>query len=461
MAGRKKPKNQAALFMPTPEAPDNILEPTPNDLDDVFVEEEEEPAIVDAKAKDEVKAASEPQAQSPVVQATEKSTLPSLNITDMEAHWKIIQFKRNQTVAALTHLLEHPITSDEQDQELAKQLVLARNSKSSIEEQRKNITTVMDAAKKEFMKPEKEVEELYEQGRKMRDKWLNEKLRKQEEERQRIAQQRNREQEMIRVAAALDTAVVDGLVACVGAMNEQIQLYVSTITKENLEQRSKKFDIPPKLNPEKYHAFFMVNWNPTFISQQEYNKLVADAKEKWTYEKCNDQYSKSGMGVLKMWKDDLPRIVKQKAEGQTEQVKQEAEMRVNAATTGLAEQKAEIQRTERNDMLNADFNAQVALQENVQDLKNVRKVRVAWIAEVEPQGIIGTLQDLVQMVMMHEKFNGIYAKDRQGVEKGLDEWGLPQYQPWIQELVDFAANHIDSLPGLEYKVINKTIQKSS
>lgn len=418
---RRKKTDAPKLFLPTPEDPS---------------------VLVESKADPEI------------------AGLPDLNMADLGVKWNTMKTKAEGAILALSKFTK--VENDEEDEKLAKELIVARNTAELVSAERKSITVQLDNAKKALMQPEKDISVEYNRGRSLRDAYLNEKLRKQEEERKEIERKKNHDQEIIRVTAAFDTAVVDGLVNCVNQMNVAIKSYVATMNLNNWDEKKKKFDFPPKLNPDKYHDLFLgVRFNPEWISNDEYKAIAAEAKEKWTYEKCNNQYSKSGMGVLKMWKDDLPRLKQQMIDGESaEKIRQEADMRATAGTSELRQQSEAIAREAKSTILDAEFSAQMELQDNTgNEVKNVRQDRVAWLGVSEPARVADTLSGLVVAVLGHPKFKGLYARDRNGnIKDAID--GVPQYNAWIQPLLDFAAENIESFNGIQYKTVAKTIQKA-
>src|SRR5690606_8821552 len=133
------------------------------------------------------------------------------------------------------------------------------------------------------------------------------------------------------------------------------------------------------------------------------NEFLTKVKEQYTYENINGLYVKQATPILQKWKDKLPEKLKElqelaalesqnaeAAKKRQQEIQKKAEedkkTREAAAQKELEEKKKETQQKANVEIQDAAFEAQVG-QQSMEDLKNVRKTKVATI-NCDPVNIV-------------------------------------------------------------------------
>src|SRR5690606_6920756 len=103
----------------------------------------------------------------------------------------------------------------------------------------------------------------------------------------------------------------------------------------------------------------------------------------------------------------------------------------------------------------AAFEAQVG-QQSMEDLKNVRKTKVATI-NCDPVNIVKVLSQVMFACFTNPKFKGHVKKDKATGEPLKDANGRPVYEDWCETLLDFYANNCDVvIDGVDLEQIVST-----
>ena len=261
-------------------------------------------------------------------------------------------------------------------------------------------------------------------------------------------------------------------------MDDSIAKYLTTMTLENWDSKQAIFSVTPKIKQDVFDSWFVVEYDGLKLSKVKFDELLVEVKEKMTYEKVNTIYQEKAILKVNEWKGKLPARKKELEEiaelektNAAAAVERQKEIDAKNATdeknraTALEQQKsekaAEVQQAVQGAQLDNAFEAQVATQAAGSGKSTgTRKKRVSVITAPDNK-IVEVMAKVMFACFTNAKFKGHVKKDGEG-KPLVDVNGIPQYQDWAAELLDFVAQNTDvKIEGIEFKeIISTTARKA-
>jgi hypothetical protein len=372
------------------------------------------------------------------------------------------------------------IKTDEEDAKVAKLLVKVGATYNLVKEMRLEITKPLDELKKKLMEPEKLISNIdaasnFTLVKKKRDKYANDKYQEQQKEELRIKREKDEKEEIVRLSAAVEKAVFNGITDALYNLDQSVVKHLEDLTLENFDAKESKLKLKPKLKEEVYNGWFNVDFDSSKINQETYDKFIENAKKNLPYTQSNTDYIKSATEVLKTFIDSLPAKKKDLLEmaemeknnaAEAAKRKKEQQERLDKEQKEKEEKLAEDKRKKeeeldleaRNKQVELSFDAQVSLQSQ-EKMKNVRTKKRA-IIDCKPAEIAQVFAKVIFACFSSTNFKGYLKTDKEGKTLEKDENGIPQYEKWAEELLNFYAENSDmKIDGVKIKEVISTIQK--
>lgn len=345
---------------------------------------------------------------------------------------------------------------------------------------RMQLTKPLDNFKRILMQPEKDIQAQSERLQGLRNGYAKKKLLEQQAREKEIALQKQKDDEVARVRAAMKEGAITALIGLINSVSSSIAEHVATMNLDNWEIKLARFDIKPSLRPEKYAGLFTVQYDANLMTADMYKAIQAQvqAEPEYTIEKLGEEYVSRAEATIKLWKDDLPkkkeelerlrqleetdRVAAEKERerlaSENQKTQQQAQERTQAWGAGM-QQAVEKEKDEA--LLKNEFTAQIATQEGAAATPGVRTARVAVI-NCPDADIVKTISQVLYACYSNPKFKGHMKRDRKGIVLPPDEDGNPQYAEWLATLLDFVAKEFpgDKLEGIIFKPKVTTVAKA-
>ena len=370
------------------------------------------------------------------------------------------------------------IADDDTDEKARKALAKTGVTYTEIKEQRMAYTRMLDDVKDYLMGPERKIsiegkDNIYARVKKLRDAYANNKLQQQLAEQKQARLDKERDNELVRVRAAIKSNIANGVVLAVNKMNDSIRAYVAEMTIQNWDEKYKKFNVQPRLNPKTYDAFFDVPYNGSLEVGNEVLGIINEirAAEDTTYENVNREYIVHASKALEVWRESLSERKSKLMQIEVEIAKggespiaeelREADEKIAAdSQTRMQEirdvKEKEIQCEADDAMLKNEFVEQIKTQEAEADLGGVRINRVAQLTCSE-NDIVKTVSRALLACYKHPKWPGHLKRDAKGKYKGPDENGHEVYADWLSPILSFLAkNSEENIEGIKLVETIKT-----
>lgn len=394
------------------------------------------------------------------------------------------EIKRRCTNASIALSKFKKIESDEEDEVVESVLVKVRTTYQHCNMLRKESTSLLDELKEEMMEPERLIsalagdkeKSLYLEKKSLRDSYAAEKYKKQQEEQARILKEKNAKEEKIRLTAFFETAFFENITNAINNTIAGIENYYNSLTLQDFEEKTKRFSMKPVLKQDVFESWFKVDFNSSKLSGEEFDTLIKDEiRTKYIYNTLNDQYVKQVEAVMLQWKEKLPakkselqsleELRKTNAEEAAHIEQQNKEAQKRDADALAEKQEAdrikrvqEIEQNQRTLQLEANFDAQVQVDQMVEQ-EGIRKKKVA-IIDVPQAKIVDTFARVLFACFQNKKFEGYLKTDKSGNLAAPDENGNPVYTKWAEELLSFYAQYcIQNIQGITIKEVITTVQK--
>lgn len=359
--------------------------------------------------------------------------------------------------------------------------VKIRVTLGKVKGQREAITKPMDQFKKQAMLFESKLDEAFQTMKSEMDAWAAEQARKKREEEEKIKRQLDIENEKTRLKKEISLKIANSMFDLIEQGAKALNNILETITLDTFEKKSKSLTYKPNLKQEVYEGWFMgVEYDKKLLSQENYNVIVAEIKEKTTFEKCNETYCEKASELLDVCVSKLPekkaylekvaemekmngeeaeKLKAQEAERVAkEKADRDAEIAVAKEKTKKEEEEKEAQAR-----MDSEFEAQIKAQ-NIIEMDGVRKKMTARIDpefEKNPVALTDLLHKVMLCCLTDANHKGIFKRDKSGFVK-KDEKGTPEYIDSIQEwLTFFAKNCSMKIDGLILTEDFGTIAKAS
>jgi hypothetical protein len=386
-----------------------------------------------------------------------------------------------RAAAALSTIKQ--VENDEEDEKANAYLVKSKLTYDKIKEMRERITKNTDLIKEELMKPEKTVSlEKSHTGSEalrvklLRDNYAVKKAAQIEENNKKIEAQRNKETELARLRSEFTTTFHANILKRASALREGISEYLATFTLENFDEKAKRFSLKPSLKQADFEDWFIIPYDKSKITTEDFSQFLAEQKQQLTYDEVNKIYIAQAEPIVLEFKNKLPDLKVKlteirdlektnaaAAEAKKADMAKQAEAETKKATD-LFNQQIETNKQEaatqlQKETLDAEFNAQVAAQQNG-ELTGVRKTKYAKITG-PPADIVKIFSAVLFACYSNPSFEGHYKRDKTTKAVSVDDKGEPILQDWADKILTFFANNCDAkVDGLEiHEKIGTIIKK--
>lgn len=370
----------------------------------------------------------------------------------------LMEDKTTKAAAALSVIKS--VNSKEEDDKAAHILGRVRSTFEVVKDMRKSITDPMAEIKAALMEFEKKISTAkganseYTRVKQLRDAYANQVAAEAREESDRIQKEKDVQFEVSRIKSELVKSIELGVFDLIKDGEIQLTKFVASMTLENFGEQLAKLNYTPKIKPDAYLAIMEVPYNKNLVSVAEYAELLKRLEDKFGYDHVNAAYAKSALEILVKFKHDIIPARKEDLEKRAEASKGVQKIKGNQDDQLLKDRMNEIEEkyhvdkeaaiekiedNEAEEKINAEFDAQVTVQE-IKEQKGIR-TNVSYSINEEildkPVKQIDLLAKVITNIMVDAKFKGIIKRDKQGFP-AKDSEGKTQYVDgvnfWLKEL---------------------------
>lgn len=390
------------------------------------------------------------------------------SISFMKSNFPFLVDKRDRAVAALS--LVKKVTTEEEDKVANNMLLKGNITYKEVLNKRMEITSKLDLVKESLMTSEKDILKQIERIKVLRNGFAQAELDRRNAEKKKIEDEKKKSDEKIRIKSELLKVVVNGLHTAVVNMEANVKKHLGNMTLENWDQMYKAFNTTPKLRPEIYAGLFSVEYNTNLVTPTEFNEILIQVKSEKSYEVCNAEYQKVAIPTVAAWRDHEAPLRKQQleeiaaldpasAEEKIKEIAEENQTRENDLSQQLEqkfnEQKTQIETNAQNEQLQNEFNAQVSEQSITTAIPKGTRQKMAAIITAPEAEVEDVVINVVSACFASPKFPGILKRKKGIIVEPVN--GVPVYEDWLSELLDFVANNTDAkIEGIELKPIVST-----
>lgn len=397
------------------------------------------------------------------------SQSPWLLTTVIEINNSIRKEKFERAMAFMSGIKQ--VTNEEEDKYANDLLVAVRERVTELETLRKKYSRPLDAWMSEQISIENQLKAEAERIRKYRNDYAND-LDKQAKAKQKLIDDKKKfDQHEADVKGRLKISVEVSVSKRLVALESAVSEILNRMTLESVESEKQKLNIKPVLKKEFFDSLFVVEYDKTIFTPEQFKALQDRAKGYWTYERINEEYVKKANEIIQKWVDQVPFRVKElekiaagdataKAAADKRIEDDQKELRANATKQEqqiVTSAQAQVQ----DESLRADFAAQV----QTQDIETVRaqtrrKYRIDTTKDSNLMEVSAIVSKMIINLIAENDFKSIYKMDKEGKVK-LDADGDVVYvdgvQYWLDQMAKISIPV--KIPGLvctEYKVTKAT-----
>lgn len=241
-------------------------------------------------------------------------------------------------------------------------------------------------------------------------------------------------------------------------------------TLETFESNKEKYmKWAPKLKDETYVNAFKVDFDKNKINKEEFDELVVNLQQEETAAKWSANLTESTTPIINKYRAKIDSV--------KEELIKIRDAKDEEAKKKLLEEKAEQEKKEREETAAQLNKVQAETEKAIDDQAEGEKMGNEFAAQVVTQGIetgptkkvyvlkdptkvLKGLQYAIAASMSHEKFDGIYKKDKAGAIVTDKETGKPQLIDPINWWLKFCAQYAQvNLEGFELKDVAKVIAR--
>lgn len=395
---------------------------------------------------------------------TPQETLPELKKIETIAeiaqrHLPRMIKGKEKCVAMITEILENGTDSEEEAEQHIATLAKVRDQGFNvIEKLRKEITGPMDDLKDYFMQFERPLSDnkdsLYTKAKNQIADYRQRELEKKKKIEQEAARKKDRDNHLVDITSSVQKKLNDLVLKKTKDGDAASEKYFSECTLENFDSRAEKYNkMKPTLKAEEYESCFIVQYNKSLYTDEEFLDIITTLKTVETIEKWTEEVITAATPVINQWRAKIPDLKQNlinlqnaKDESDRNRIAEEQRKKAEEETT---RRNAELEQQALDKSRDIDASAGLAKMENsfveqatVQQAGDTGSIKHV-LKFKDSKSMPKAFMEIVYHCLAHKDFKGIQKRDKKG-NLVYDDKGRPEYTDEVQRWITFFLANCDA-----------------